>query len=229
MKPWDEAIPKLRATLQKNFPDASRERINRLADEIHGSASAASALQWMERNDSRPEDDVEQLRKAAQRIKRAAEHIQSVGWHGGEAISGFARLAHHMQSQQDGQPAFNVQHSIEISARFLHYLSDEIQCAANGIDLNAPTVMSVLEDDTSAGRSRGRPNLTEAHLTAKEAASAFEELAGKPPTVITNRETGVTEGPFIEFLSDVFLNLGTDASPEYLARKICMEENQKKS
>jgi len=55
----------------------------------------------------------------------------------------------------------------------------------------------------------------------------FDEFTGRPPTIHTR--DGKASGPFLDFITDVFLVMGVDASPEAVGRKVCKEKARAKS
>ena len=229
MKPWDEALPLLHEIIERDFRNTEPTKVRFHADAIYGGGGAAGAVQWMERNNTVPLDDIEALKRAAENIRKSAIELRKLGWHGGGAVSTFTHTIQKLNFGSVSVPVQGRSDNIETLAEFLDGFSLNLVKAANEIDQNGGSPLSAFGDERPPGRPRGRPMETQAYFVARECYDAFAALSGSRPTILTARESGVAGGQFLEFVSSIFNALDIDASAEANAKTVCKEKNPKKT
>ncbi len=205
---WQDRVPSIKAILRSHFPGANEESIARWSKEICEGNAAAQALEFLQRNDRNPEEEVKSIRDAANRVQNAKKAVEKLGNHGRNAIADLARQL---------SSCTNAGHSSkEVLVSHLEWLSDMLNLAATEISPDLSTGGLGVKKNVFGGA----PPKTCAEFTSKECYLAFAELSGSRPTVKTD---GISRGhpatgPFIELLTDVFRELSVSASSETWAR-----------
>lgn len=216
-----DAMPPLKAALQRHFEGLSDQDAETYAREIWSGTSVAWSLQVFERNDLKPSDDVDSLRKAAAAIDVAHKHMIALGLHGGSAARGLAQEIHRGLNEINWDVNLGAIGSRDVIATHLCALAGRLRDAATKIDEQAAPYMSALGSDRPAGRPRGRPAETQKEFCAREVRDAFKKITGSNPKLLLDRVTGVAGGPFLLLLMDVFEALEIPANAEHFARKVC--------
>ena len=229
MTDWEDTLSVLKEIILEHFPDTEREDNSRHAEKIFDEHKVAGSLQWIQRSDTVPLDDIEGLKKAAASIRKSADEVRKLGWHGSGEIEGFAKQMYKMNAGLPGLPILSREDAVQSLAKFLDGYASKFTEAAHSINPDAPSVMSAFGSDKRPGRPRGRPAETHAQFVTRECYDAFAELSGSRPKVITGRLDGIATGRFLAFVTDIFGALDIGASAEASARLVCKEKKPKKN
>jgi len=214
----------------EEFPGVSNADIDKISQDLTRSLDTANALEALERSDKKPENDVELLRKAADKLRLAAEIIEQVGWHAqkhlGEVID-----RSFTDFENDRLPWCGSGQSArtEITAR-LRTIQDALTKASRQVDVDGiPLYAAITGDTEQAEFQAGRNKQTAAYLFAKDCAHVFFEFTDKKPAVHTNpyEQGNPAYGPFFDLVKDAFAAVGIQASVETWARRACKEFSPK--
>ena len=213
---WVDAEARLSKVILECFPDMPDDEAKRLSLTIYDAWRTAANLQSIEGPNRTGAADIKSLQLAAKHLRRCVSKLKPVGWHGSEHLIPLA--ARLVEREQPGTPNVPITEAATVVANFLEEISAELDAASRQVTPDARPIFSYLGEK----RPGGRPTETIAEFTKRECASIFEEVSGRKPTVSTdpNSYGNQAYGPFLDFVTKVFSELGIEASPETWARDV---------
>lgn len=213
---WVDAEARLSKVILECFPETPDDEAKRLGLTIYDAWKTAVGLQSIERSNRTGAADIKSLQVAAWHLRRCVSSLKPVGWHGGEQLIPLASRL--LRPEHPGRPVIPITEAATDVANILEEISAELDAASEQVTPDAPPIFEYLDK----GRPKGRPTETIADFTAQECASVFKEVSGKRPTVSTdpNSYGNQAYGPFLDFVTEVFSELGIEASPETWARDV---------
>lgn len=213
---WVDAEARLSKVILECFPDMPDDEAKRLSLTIYDAWRTAANLQSIEGPNRTGAADIKSLQLAAKHLRRCVSKLKPVGWHGSEHLIPLA--ARLVEREQPGTPNVPITEAATVVANILEEISAELDAASRQVTPDARPIFLYLGEK----RPGGRPTETIAEFTARECASVFEEVSGRKPTVSTdpNSYGNQAYGPFLDFVTKVFSELGIEASPETWARDV---------
>ncbi|WP_319823848.1 hypothetical protein [Thalassovita sp.] len=209
---------KLCDLLARHFPTVLKEDRAAIADDLGMSFDIAQALQEVERSQTSTKSDITAMKKALKGLEDAEAEIQSLGSFG----SAFLIETAHQLNAFENDAFAGWQHTGHDSKEIITNKIREVRCGLSR------SVREAEEETPPVYKSRkGAPRKTTALIFTRALYDVFEDLSGTKPTIVTDRETEEKQGPFLDFVRDMFTLFNVGATPEYMARAVCWEKNAK--
>lgn len=166
------------------------------------------------------------LEKISKYLSKASEELKLVGWHGCKALQEPACELANKLHDQHWLVSVEVLGSRNVLSKHIEGIARQIDASGKRIVQDAPSVNTAFGEGPEFGRRTGKPTKTAALFSAAECAKAYHALSDAKPTVRT--KDGTAYGPFLEFVTDIFLALDIEASPETWARIAAKENSSEK-
>ena len=213
-----ETVPKLSALIQRHTQTADEAKALKWAEEIYESFDISRVLEELDRRDRTGHKDIASLTEAVKHLDMAVAKLHEIGWHGGKAIQ---KLAIDYRAGK-GPIAFGVGilEAPRVWSEQVEELSKALKETIGSVDPDALSVNTAFGDGPEFTRNTKKKNKIASRKVAEVCAQTRREISGKEPTVITDPQSGIAYGPFLDFVRDTFSLLGIDDSAEAAARAV---------